>query len=108
MFKHISDYCPTQLRIGETLESGCDSQGQVYENIEIEYVTMGYKAGDDRIDVIIPEKPEDNIDDFWDRLPAFVPAYRKDDVFIVGNGGPGSRCLRLRGWGTLGLEESEK
>ncbi|MBR5178949.1 MAG: hypothetical protein IKW90_09160 [Lachnospiraceae bacterium] len=93
---------PIQLSIREELEEGKDKDGQTYENIAIEYLTMGYRVGDDSYEIIIPEHPERNIDDLWSTGNAFVRSNKEGDKYLVGNGSEGSRWLELKAWKVLG------
>lgn len=95
-------YTPIQLSVREELKEGKNKDGQTYENIAIEYLTMGYRVGNDSYDLIIPEHPERNIDDLWSTGNAFVCSNKDGDKYLVGNGSEGSRWLELKVWKQLG------
>lgn len=95
-------YTPIQLSVREELKEGKNKDGQTYENIAIEYLTMGYRVGNDSYDLIIPEHPERNIYDLCSTGNAFVCSNKDGDKYLVGNGSEGSRWLELKVWKQLG------
>ena len=74
------------LSVRERLKQGQDMMGQIYEDIEIEYKTTGFRTEDYNLEIIIPEKPEKNIDDFFANGIAYVKAkyYEDKDLYLVG------------------------
>lgn len=99
--KKIEKYTPIKVKVSEYLEYGTDASFQEYECLTIEYITVCYKVGKESYDIIIPEHPEKNIDNFWENGIAFVNASRNGDLYVVGNGSPGSRWLKLKKWKEL-------
>ena len=89
---------PLILTVREKLEQGRDVEGQIYEDIEIEYKTTGFRTKDYDMEIIVPDKPGDNIDDFFaNGLAYFAAKYYEDkDLYLVGpEDHPRSRWLKI-------------
>lgn len=99
--KDIEMYIPIKVKVAEFLDEGRDSYGQIFEDVRIEYVTSCYKVGENSYDIIIPQYPEKDLDNFWSNGIAFVNAKEKDGKYVVGNGGEGSRFLKFKKWKAL-------
>lgn len=89
---------PILVKVKETISYVKNRDKQIYESIDIEYITAAFNADYEAMEIIIPEYPQDNIDNIWEFGTTYVLARRIEGAFIVGAGVNGSRFLSIKEW----------